>query len=214
MLSIPNPGPDPKRAPIELSDPMLEHSWALAPLLRVVYNGDTSLIDEMRRTRLVLDLADQWEFAQARTLVHGAVSTRVLTDAGGWSIKATLSLCIRLNDPKLVAACIRAYRNETWSTSRSKKPEPNRDLPFSSASLRQTYDEAALGLTSFGPLKGSQVLDLGSWGCKHKGFLKIPPTIAWAMLRATHLGTTKIAIIDHEKVSEEFEKLLTLACES
>jgi len=207
-----NPGPDPKRAPIELSDPMLEHSWALEPLLDIVYNGDTSLIDEMRRTRLVLDLADKWEFAQARALIRGAVSTRVFTEAGGWSIKANLSLCIRLEDPKLVAACIRAYRNETWSSSRSKKPEPNRDLPFSSASLRPTYDEAAPGLTSFGPLKGSEVLDLGSWG--YKGFLKIPPTIVWAMLRATNLATTKLATVDQQEVAVIFEELITLACES
>jgi len=211
LLSMPNSGPDPKRAAIELSDPMLEHSWVLEPLLDIVYTGDTSLIDEMRRTRLVLDLADKWEFGQARALIHGAVSTRVLTEAGGWSIKANLSLCIRLKDPKLVAACIRAHRNETWSTSRSKKPEPNLAPPFSNDSLRRSYDGCAPGLKKIRSLQSTQVLDLGTWA--YMNFLQIPPTIVWAMLRATHLGTTKMATIDHEKVLPEIEKLLTLACE-
>jgi len=210
MLSIPNPGSDPKRAPIELSDPMLEHSWALEPLLDIVYTMDTSLIDELRRTYLVLDLADKWEFVQARALIHAAVSTRVLTKAR--SIKATLSLCIRLKDPKLVAACIRAYRNETWSVPHPTKPDPDLDLLFSKDSIRQNYDERAPNLANFASLKGAKVLDLGTW--RYTSFLQIPPTIVWAMLRATHLGATKMAIIDHEKVLHELEKLLILACES
>ena len=212
MLSIPNAGPDPKRAPIKMSDPMLEHSWALEPLLDIVYTMNSGVLSDAPRTHLVLDLADKWEFAQARVLIHAAVSTRIFTGAGPWTYEQTLKLCIRLKDVKLAAACMTASRNEIWSVPHSTKPEPNLDLPFSKDSIQQNYDEVAPELTSFGPLKGSQVLDLGSWG--YKGFLKIPPTIVWAMLRATNLATTRLATVDQQEVSVIFEELITLACES
>lgn len=212
MLSIPNPGPDPKRAPIGLSDPMLEHSWVLEPLLDIVYTMETGVLSDAPRTHLVLDLADKWKFAQARVLIHAAVSTRIFTGAGPWTYEQTLKLCIRLKDVKLAAACMTASRDEIWSVPYSTKPRPNLDLPFSKDSIQQNYDEVAPELTRFGPLRGSQVLDLGTWA--YRSFLQIPPTIVWAMLRATNLATTKLATVDQRQVTVIFGELLTLACES
>jgi len=76
--------------------------------------------------------------------------------------------------------------------------------------IRQVYDEATPGLLSEDFMEGGRVFDVATWS--YGSFLLTPPTVLWALLRATHVGTTRPATIDSDKVADEFERLLKLAC--
>ena len=58
---------------------------------------------------------------------------------------------------------------------------------------------------------GARSFDVGTWS--YGDLLLTPPTVLWALLRATQIGTTTPAKIDPGKIADEFERLLTLACE-
>jgi hypothetical protein len=210
MLSMPKPSSTSERTVIHIWDTMLEHSWALEPLLDVVYTMDMRFLDHELRAHLVLDLAEKWDFAQARALIHAALSRRVHSPEPP-SFRRDFGLSLKSKDPKLASACIKGYKDKRWGPS-TTSAEKDGDLPFSKRTIRPKYDDPAPGLEGSGAISGGKIVDLGAWG--YNRFLQVPPSAVWALLRATHVGTTKPAEIDPDKVAEEFERLLTLACKS
>jgi hypothetical protein len=76
--------------------------------------------------------------------------------------------------------------------------------------IRQVYEDPAPALVDQSWVAGGRAFEVGTWS--YADFLLTPPTVLWALLRAEHVGTTKPAKLEHGKVAEEFERLLTLAC--
>lgn len=206
MFSIPTTSAT-KRDPIELSDPMLEHSWVLESLLGVIYDLNMDFLSDGLRVHLVLDLADKWEFTKARALVHGAIAQDVFHRKG--SITERFEISLKLKDPRMAATWIKEFSTKVWGSS---LVESEWALPFSKDSIRRMYDDSAAGLRPISAADGGSIWDLGTW--RYETFLKLPPTAVWALLRAVYVGTERTAQIDYNEVAEEFERLLTLACKS
>jgi hypothetical protein len=206
MFSIPTTSST-KRDPIELLDPMLEHSWVLESLLGVIYDLNMDFLSDGLRVHLVLDLADKWEFTKARALVHGAIAQDVFHRKG--SITERFEISLKLKDPRMAATWIREFSTKVWGSS---LVESEWVLPFSKDSIRRMYDDSAAGLRPISAAAGGRIWDLGTW--RYETFLKLPPTAVWALLRAVYVGTERTAQIDYNEVAEELERLLTLACKS
>jgi hypothetical protein len=68
--------PYPERARIELSDPMLEHSWVPKALLGIVYSLDMKFVADVVQASLFLDLAEKRDFLHVRPLLSGTILKR------------------------------------------------------------------------------------------------------------------------------------------
>jgi len=203
MLSMPSSTA--QRDAIRLSDEMLEHSWVLEALLGIVYTSDLKFLAKIDRAYLVIDLADKWDFVHIRPAVHGAMGR----DTYNKSTSSRFEMALKLKDAKLAASWIRSHHNVSW-TQASTDNSNNLD-PFTGVDVSPDFEDRAPALQDCLAMPGERVFDIGTWA--YWRFLKLSPTTAWALLRATHVGTTQHAKLDHNKVATEFERLLTLACE-
>jgi hypothetical protein len=102
-----------------------------------------------------------------------------------------------------MARCVEQHHHVTWNSGRKTQTGV-----FSKAGY---FEEPAPGLKDeSASVVGTGMYEPGGWG--YKVFLNTSPTVIWALLRATHLGTTDPADIDYDVVAKEFKRLLTLAC--
>jgi hypothetical protein len=193
-----------RRDTIHLTDEKLERSRVLKILLDIMYSLETTEIYSGEMFT-VLDLADKWDSAHVRHTIRRDLSQH---DSTRYKSRR-FHLSIRLKDPGLIAGFPRHEHDFVWSASRTDSAI---DSFRKQRLVRPVYDEAAPGLLNESFVKGGRLFDAATWS--YGAFLLTPPTVLWALLRATYVGTTKPAKIDHEKVADEFERLLTLACKS
>jgi hypothetical protein len=203
MLSMPHSSA--RKDPVYLTDEKLERSGVLKVLLDIMYTLKTADIDALVMFA-VLDLAEKWDFDHVRHTIR-----RDSADHG--SSKCTFhlfELSIKFKDPSLIAGFPRSRHNAKWTNSPTGSAIDTfrrRDL------IRQVYDEAAPGLLNQSYVGGGRIFDAATRA--YGDFLLTPPTVLWALLRATYVGTTVLpAKIDSDKVADEFERLLKLACKS
>jgi len=206
MLSMPSSTA--QRDAIHLSDEMLEYSWVLEALLGVVYSLDMKFVEGIVRASLVLDLAEKWDFLHVRPLISGKVLQSTFIADNPLADEFELSL--KLRDPKLASAVLLEHFDICWAGPSEEQEDSS---PFSSSDVQRRYDECSPNLNNafqYGSI-GERLFDLGTWG--YDRFLRTPPTAIWSLLHAMHVGTTQKAKYDVNKVSKEFERVLTLACE-
>ena len=192
-----------RRDPIYLTDERLEQSGVLDELLDIMYAFEMEKTG--RLSYAVIELAEKWDFAQ----VLLAIRQHLPLPKSNLNLFGRFQLSIKLKDPSLIAGFPRRKHDVNWINSPS---EPAIDNFRRKHLVRQVHDEAAPGLLNESFVGGGRMYDAATWA--YGDFLLTPPTVLWALLRATYVGTTKAAEIDHKKVADEFERLLTLACES
>jgi hypothetical protein len=208
MLSMPIPTA--KRDAIHLTDVMLEYSGVLEALLGVVYSLDMKFVQDIVRASLVLDLAEKWDFLHVRPLISGKVLQSTFS-ANNTPVADEFELSLKLRDPKLASAVLLEHFDIRWAVPSEEQED---SLPFSSCDVQRRYDERSPDLNNafqYGSV-GEKIFELGTWG--YDRFLRTPPTAVWSLLHAMHVGTTQRAKYDEDKVSKEFERVLTLACKS
>jgi hypothetical protein len=193
-----------RRDPIYLTDETLERSRVLKILLNIMYTLETTEIYSGEMFT-VLDLADKWDFEHVRHTIRRDLSQHESTR---YKFRR-FYLSIRLKDPSLIAGFPRHEHNFVWSASRTDSAI---DSFRKQRLVRPVYDEAAQGLLNESFVGGGRMFDAATWS--YGAFLLTPPTVLWALLRATYVGTTTPAKINSDRVADEFERLLTLACES
>lgn len=190
--------------PIYLTDEKLEREVVLSKLLDVVYDMDTSVIN-FDCAFAVLDLAEKWEFDHVRELIRLALSHYKSKE----HMFHRFHISIRLKDPDSMSGFIEREHSTKWTT------EPGLGTTSERLSRKRFYQQAhekpAPGLLDADFAAGGRTFEAGTWS--YGDFLLTSPTVLWALLRATHVGTTTPARLDHGKVAKEFERLLTLACE-
>lgn len=201
MLSMPNSAA--RKDPIYLTDEKLEKSITLKCLLDVMYTLETSVIDTSE-VYAVLDLAEKWDFQHVRHAIR-----RDLPHSNTYMFPR-FQVSLKLKDPKLIAGFVKRDHDVVWSHPSKGDSSPEKFFDIHRRT-RHVYEDPLPGLKGEGRVPDARVFDVGTWPYTH--FLLTPPTVIWALLRATHVGTTTPAKIDHKKVGNEFERLHTLACE-
>jgi hypothetical protein len=196
MLSLANSAK--QRDPIILSDKVLEQSTVLAMMLDIVY---TLKVDCARYKTVykVLGLAEKWELESILRLIKLELQ-RYNLDCDTRRFKM-FELSLEFKDPSLISHWVKKYHHINWEKHSG---------PFVPWISRRSYEEAVQGLKDVCEIGGAGIFEVGGWA--YQTLLVTPPTVVWALLRATHLGTTQAAEIDYDVVAEEFEKLLTRAC--
>ena len=203
-----NPDATAKRDPIYMTDDKLENASVLGILLDIMYTleiSDVSSVDMFA----VLDLADKWDFDHVRhTVYRDHPNYRDGHRENNKHLFRRFHLSIKSKDPSLIAGFTRRDHNIKWR----KFPQKSAIWRFRRDSVsRPLYDEEAPGLLNEDRIEGARSFDVGTWS--YGDLLLTPPTVLWALLRATQIGTTTPAKIDPGKIADEFERLLTLACE-
>jgi hypothetical protein len=202
MLSMPDFAV--RRDHIYLTDEKLEESCVLEILLDIMYTLKTTDMGKVIMFA-VCDLADKWDFELVRHIIRQDLSQH---DSTRYKSRR-FHLSIKFKDPSLIAGFFRHEHSSLWSASPTDSAIDN----FRKQRLvRPVYDEAAPALLKETCVGGGRMFDAATWS--YGNFLLTPPTVLWALLRATYVGTTKPAEIDHNRVANEFERLLKLACES
>ena len=191
-----------RRGPLYLTDAKLERSEVVEHLLDIIYTFENKYVGS--RLFAVIDLAEKWDFAQVLHTIRRDLSN---LDARADTF-LRFQLSIKLKEPRAIANCLRRRHSVAWRDIRGD-PQANRFVSYQTT--RSVYDEAAPKLLDEDFIGGNRVFDVATWS--YGSFLLTPPTVLWTLLRATHVGTTSPAQIDHDKVADEFERLLTLACE-
>ena len=202
MLSLPNSAA--QRDPIFLTDQKTETALVLRSLLNIVYKMDMSVID-YTTVYGVIAFAEKWDFEHVLELIRREISN---FDRQADNYFHYFQLSSRLQEPRIAASWLKRYLCTIWN---HEDRSPREDFQ-SQIKYRDPFDEPATGLLDEGTVKGGRCFDVGTWA--YGSVILTSPTVLWALLRATHVGTTTPAAIDSEKVAEEFERLLTLACKS
>jgi hypothetical protein len=192
-----------QRDPIHLRDKQLEIADNVGYLLDMVYTMEVDVLDYT--VFPLLRLAAKWECELIRKVIHRELD-RAPQDEYAFH---RFNVAIGLKEPQLSAGFLKHWHDLIWGGD----PNPNpRERLAAQRNARETYEPPAPGLVNVGYLEGGKMFEPGTIG--YGAFLLISPTVLWALYRATHVGTTTPAKIDHNKVAKEFERLLTLACES
>lgn len=193
-----------RRDPIYLTDERLEHSGVLEELLDIMYAFEMKKTS--RLSYAVIELAEKWDLAQ----VLLAIRQHLPLPKSNINLFSRFQLSMKLKDASLIAGFPKRKSHVTWLDSSAFSAIE--DFRRKRLARRQVYDEAAPALLNESYVGGSRMFDAATWS--HSSFLHTPPTVLWALLRATYVGTTTPAEIDSDKVADEFERLLTLACKS
>jgi hypothetical protein len=200
MLSMPNFAV--RRDPIYLTDEKLEHSDVVETLLDIMYTLKTANIDTSVMFA-VLDLAEKWDFDHVRHTIRRDLSYHGSNEY----MFHHFQLSTQFKDPSLIASFVTRGHDVIWDDDQSCSLI---EYFARQRLVRQVYDEPAPDLLNQSDVVGSRMFEVGTWS--YGNFLLTPPTVLWALSRATYVGTTTPAKIDHKKVADEFERLLKLAC--
>lgn len=201
MLSLPNS--DGQRDHIQLCDKLVESSPVVRILVDIVYTSEVNC-DEFVILNLVLDLADKWEFDQIPKVIRRELQSHVLEP--GYRHIDGFNLAVRMQDAKIAASWIKMNPDYAWCSSTPSASS----LGDSAEGARPLYMKANPGLMDFVEVEDSNIFNVGGWG--YDLFTKVPPDLTWALLRVTHHGTARAAVIDYDEVAKEFERIFTLAC--
>jgi hypothetical protein len=201
MLSM--PGSAARRDPIYLTDERLEQSGVPDELLDIMYAFEMEQTSRM--SYAVIELAEKWDFAQ----VLLAIRRHLPHHKSNIDMFSRFQMSNKLKDASLIAGFLKRKYLVSWLDSSTVSAI---DDFRQNRLIRLVYDEAAPGLLNESFVGGARLFDVATWA--YGDFLLTPPTVLWALLRATYVGTTKPAKIDSDKVAVEFRRLLTLACES
>jgi len=205
MLSLPNSAA--QRDPIFLTDEKIETYLVLKYLLNIVYKMDMSVIEYIN-VYGVIGLAEKWDFEHVLELIRREISN---FDRQPGKYFHYFSLSSRLQEPRIAASWLKRYLCTVWKVWNHDDGSPGEDFQ-SQIEFRDPFDEPATGLLDEGIVEEGDCSDVGTWS--YCNVLFTSPTVLWALLRATHVGTITPAEIDSEKVAKEFERLLTLARKS
>jgi hypothetical protein len=78
--------------------------------------------------------------------------------------------------------------------------------------VHKLYDKVAAGLVGSSAGVQSPFFELG--GFSYDEFLRLPPTVVWALARSTYLARVDHGEVDVNEMAQHFEKLLKSACKS
>jgi len=194
-----------QRDPIILTDLLIEHSWILESLLDAVYELEVTCLNDYRRARAVVDLAEKWCFGHVVKLIKQHFQLGKC-DGSGMSSER-LAFALALKDQVQANACLEAWHASRWSAGEAAVRPGDLGILLR-ASEPYLYDEPVPDLLGYSTIIGAEIFDLGTWD--YRLFLQLRPSAIWAILRAREKATTSESVVDGAVFQDECAKLLRI----
>lgn len=173
---------------IIFTDQWMECSRVVERVLDIVYTLEVGELDGHDTNTLlyVSDFAQKWDISMISNLMVKEI--RMWIKVSYCPAFDLLQLALKLGRNELSAEVMSAGSKQTWLANHDHKDESQRaslDGPFV-VLLPPNYQSETISPDNVSNPYGGDMFDLGVM--PHQCFLKLPPTVVWAMLRAQNMS--------------------------
>jgi hypothetical protein len=174
-------------------------------LLDIIYTLEPTGCQDIELAYKVITLAEEWQCETVPKILKKDLAIQALVNSTDGPSNDHLRLAMKLGDHHLMALIAQRDRNPGLKSRIPDSAEA--DL----TGVRKTYDQVATGLLEYAGLE-SPGFELG--GLSYGEFLRMPPTVLWALARSTYLARKDPGEVDVDEMAQLFENLLKEACKS
>lgn len=202
---------EPKTATsIKLKESRYSDAVVIKNLLDLIYTSEPAKYENIELAYQVITLATDWGCDAVLNVFKKDLAIEALVYSIHGPSNSHLRLAHKLGDHHLMALIAQRGRKPGLELRSVRYFQAVRDP----TGVRKLYDKPAVGLAGSSTTAGiaTPVYELG--GLSYSEFLKVPPTVLWALARSTYLARKDQGEVDIYKMAECFESLLNLACKS
>ena len=181
-------------------------------LLDIIHTSEPDGCRHVPLSFQVIDLATRWECDSVLKILKRDLAIQALINSANGPTSDHLRLAHRLKDHHLMALISQRDRNAEFNFASMITEADHTDgdiLP----SAHRLYDTPASKLAGILGV-ASPTYEIG--GMSYVEFLRLPPTVVWALSRATYLARKDCCqdAVNVDDMGRLFEGMLGLACES
>jgi hypothetical protein len=207
-----------KRLP--LFDTTLEHSSIIEIILDAIYLSEINGCKDITTAYRVINLAQKWECLHVLKLLKRDLALQSLALSLNGPRADHFRLALKLGDYHLMGLLFQRERDATVRLEGVSGLKQGSDgiLPLRDEDVDRLYDTPSTGFLGTSELQGDMTLESPMYelgGLGYTEFLRLPPTVVWALLRSTYFARRACCevSIDMDQMSKQFEGLLHKACE-
>jgi len=175
-------------------------------LLAIIYTSEPNGCQNIELAFQVITLATEWECEAVLKILKKDLTIQALVNSTNGPSYDHLRLAYKLEDHHLMALIAQRDRLPGLEFVLSKGPK------LDPTGVHKQYDRTAAGLAAISAGIESPFFELG--GFSYDEFLRLPPTVVWAMARSTYLARVDHGEVDVNVMAQHFENLLKSACKS
>ena len=175
-------------------------------LLDIVYTSEPTGCQNIELAYRVITLATHWNCDAVLKILRKDLAIQALVNSTEGTSNDHLRLAFKLQDHHLMALIAQRDRIPGRRLGATVAWRPD------STGVYKFHEPAATGLAGSSEGIVTPVFELG--GLSYAEFLKLPPTVLWALARSTYLARTDYGAVDVDEMANYFEDLLNMACES
>lgn len=175
-------------------------------LLDIIYTSEPVGCHNIDLAFQVITMATKWECEAVLKILKKDLAIQALINSTNGPSTAHLRLALKLGDHHLMALIAQRDRDPgpRFVLTKDSKTDPT--------GVHKLHDKPAAGILEASAGLESPFYELG--GLSYADFLKLPPTVLWALARATYLARVDHGEVDEKVMAGHFETLLKQACES
>jgi hypothetical protein len=175
-------------------------------LLDIIYTSEPTGCQNIELAFQLITMATEWECEAVLKILKKDLTIQALINNTEGPSNDHLRLAFKLGDHHLMALIAQRDRapGPMFVLSKGHKLDPT--------GVHKIYDRAAAGLAGSSAGIESPFFEIG--GFSYAEFLRLPPTIVWALARSTYLARKDYGEVDVDVMAQHFEKLLKSACKS
>jgi hypothetical protein len=174
--------------------------------LDIVYTSEPAGCQNIELAFQVITLATEWECEAVLKILKKDLAIQALINNTQGPSNDHLRLAYKLGDFHLMALIAQGDRNPGPMFVLSKGPKAD------GTGVHRLYDRPAAGLVGDSAGIESPFFEIG--GFSYDEFLRLPPTVVWALARSIYLARVDHGEVDVNVMAQLFEKLLRSACKS
>lgn len=175
-------------------------------LLDIIYTSEPTGCQNIELAFQVITLATEWECEAVLKILKKDLTIQALINSTQGPSNDHLRLAFKLGDHHLMALIAQRDRNPGSKFVLSKGPK------MDATGVHKQYDRTAAGLVGSSAGIESPFFEIG--GFSYAEFLRLPPTVVWALARSTYLARKDYGEVDVDVMAQHFETLLKSACKS
>jgi hypothetical protein len=176
-------------------------------LLDIIYASEFAGCQNIELAFQVITLATEWECEAVLKILKKDLTIQALINSTQGPSNDHLRLAYKLGDHHLMALIAQRDRSPGPEFVLSKGHH-NTDA----TGVHKQYDRTAVGLIGSSAGIESPFFEIG--GFSYAEFLRLPPTVVWALARSTYLARKDYGEVDVDVMAQHFETLLKSACKS
>jgi hypothetical protein len=175
-------------------------------LLDIIYTSEPTGCQNIELAFQVITLATEWECEAVLKILKKDLTIQALINSTQGPSNDHLRLAFKLGDHHLMALICQRDRTPGLEFMLSKGHK------MDATGVHKQYDRTAAGLIGSSAGIESPFFEIG--GFSYAEFLRLPPTVVWALARSTYLARIDHGDVDVDAMAQHFETLLKLACKS